>query len=812
MIEHWSRTVTDARGRTWHYLDTATENPRLTLLCVHGNPTWSYLWRGLLAAAPSDIRVIAIDHLQMGWSERIPGIRRLADRIDDLVDLTDALGLRGPVVTVAHDWGGPISLGWVLHQRAHGPANVRGVVLLNTAVHRDTHTPPVIRLAHAVRGLTVSTTVFLRGTLALSRVRAGRALDAATVDAYLAPYLGGRDRRRAIGAFIGDIPLTDDHPSAEALASIQAGVATLDDIPVLLAWGARDPVFSDRYLRDLERRIPHAHVHRYPRASHLVIEDEPRVVTDVLTWVRTQVIDPPADPLERSPVDPPAPVPHLWAALESAARTRPTAAALTMMGGRGGAEPTVVTWSELAARVHDAAGQLRARGVQGRVAMLVPPGPDAIAAIYACWRIGASVVIADRGLGVRGMRRALQSAAPSFAIAIRRARPLAASIGVPAIAPAQLRGSVDATEHPLGVDPSPDAGAAVVFTSGSTGPAKGVRYRHAQVSRTCELLRAHYSLDESDVLVAAFAPWAILGPALGLASVIPDMDVTKPASLSAEALAAAVRTARGTVLWASPAALTSVVRTAHHAGPIDDLRTLRLVLCAGAPVPPGLLEQVAALVPHADVRTPYGMTEVLPATDVAASEIVAAGVGDGVLVGTPLPGVRVKVEPLAGGDLGEILVAAPHMRDGYDGLWGITAESPPGWHRTGDVGWLDGEGRLWVSGRRSHVIESPHGPIAPVGIEQQVQRLPWVRWCAAVGVGPPGTQSVVVIVIPIDGRGVWAGYERSAEVRAAVRDSLGIDVAAVLQRSEFPVDVRHQAKIDRTALAGWAESVLAGHD
>jgi acyl-CoA synthetase (AMP-forming)/AMP-acid ligase II/alpha-beta hydrolase superfamily lysophospholipase len=807
VIEQWSRTITDARGRTWHYLDTATDDPRLTLLCVHGNPTWSYLWRGLLAAAPRDIRVLAVDQLQMGWSERIPGIRRLAARIDDLVDLTDALDLRGPVVTVAHDWGGPISLGWVLHQRAHGPADVRGVVLLNTAVHRDTHTPPVIRLAHAVRGLTVSTSVFLRGTLALSRVRAGRPIDRATAEVYIAPYRGGHDRRRAIGAFIADIPLTDDHPSAGTLASIQAGVATLDDIHVFLAWGARDPVFSDRYLRDLERRIPHADVHRYPHASHLVIEDDPRVITDVLTWVRTRVVNPPADP----PADPPAPVPDLNAALESAARTRPDAPALTMMGGRGGAEPTVMTWSELTARVQDAAGHLRARGVHGRVAMLIPPGPDAIVAIYACWRIGASVVIADRGLGVRGMRRALQSAAPAFAIAVRRARALAASIRVPTIAPTELRGLASAVDLPPDPGPSPDALAAVVFTSGSTGPAKGVRYRHAQVARTCELLRAHYSLDVSDVLVAAFAPWAILGPALGLASVIPDMDVTEPASLRADALAAAVRTARGTVLWASPAALTNVVRTAHQGGPIDDLRTLRLVLCAGAPVPPGLLEQVAALVPDAEVRTPYGMTEVLPATDVAAPEIVAAGVRDGVLVGTPLPGVRARVEPLAGGHLGEILLAAPHMRDGYDGLWGITAESPPGWHRTGDVGWLDGDGRLWLSGRRSHVIETPLGPVAPVGIEQQVQRLSWVRWCAAVGVGPSGTQSVVVIVIPSEGRGVWAGYERSAEVRAAVRDSLGLDVAAVLQRSEFPVDVRHQAKIDRAVLAQWAESVLAGH-
>jgi acyl-CoA synthetase (AMP-forming)/AMP-acid ligase II/pimeloyl-ACP methyl ester carboxylesterase len=805
VIDHWSRTITDARGRTWHYLDTATENPRLTLLCVHGNPTWSYLWRSLLANCPADIRVIAVDQLQMGWSERIPGMRRLATRIDDLVDLTDALDLGGPVVTVAHDWGGPISLGWVLHQRAHGPADVRGVVLLNTAVHRDTHTPPVIRLAHAMRELTVSTTAFLRGTLALSRVRAGRALDPATIDAYLAPYRGGRDRRRAIGNFIADIPLTDDHPSAEALASIQAGVATLDDIPVLLAWGARDPVFSDRYLRDLERRIPHADVHRYPRASHLVIEDEPRVVTDVLTWVRTRVLDPPAD----SPVIPAGDVPELWAGLESAARTRPEAPALTTMGGRGGAEASVVTWSELAARVDVAAGHLRARGVQGRVAILVPPGPDAIAAIYACWRIGATVVIADRGLGVRGMRRALQSAAATFAIAIPRARPLARSIGLPTMSPADLRGPVNGDV----ILPAPDPAslAAVVFTSGSTGPAKGVRYRHAQVSRTCELLRSHYSLGADDVLVAAFAPWAILGPALGLASVIPDMDVTKPASLSADALAAAVRAARGTVLWASPAALTSVVRTAHRVGLVEDLRTLRLVLCAGAPVPPGLLEEVSRLVPNAEVRTPYGMTEALPVTDVAASEIAGAGVGDGVLVGTPLPGVRVRVESLAGGALGEILVSAPHMRDGYDALWGISAESPPGWHRTGDVGWLDAGGRLWVSGRRSHVIETPDGPIAPVGIEQQVQQLPWVRWCAAVGVGPPGTQCVVVIVIPTEGRGVWAGYERSADVRAVVRDALGIDVAAVVQRSEFPVDVRHQAKIDRAALAQWAESVLAGH-
>ena len=108
------------------------------MLCVHGNPTWSYLWRRFLAAAPPGWRVVAVDQLGMGWSERLPQTRRLAERIDDLGDLTDALGIDGPVVTVGHDWGGPISLGWALAHRDQ----LRGVVLANTAVHHDPGSAP----------------------------------------------------------------------------------------------------------------------------------------------------------------------------------------------------------------------------------------------------------------------------------------------------------------------------------------------------------------------------------------------------------------------------------------------------------------------------------------------------------------------------------------------------------------------------------------------------------------------------------------------------------------------------------------------
>jgi len=852
----WSRTIIDGRGRSWHILDThathATDatfalQPRLTLLCVHGNPTWSLLWRRLLAQAPSDIRVVAVDQLQMGWSDRLDGkLRRLATRIDDLDELTTALGLSGPVVTVAHDWGGPISLGWVLRQRsraAASPIDVRGVVLMNTAVHQPAHAaaPTVIRIARA-RPLrwwvTVRTQLFLRSTLALSRRlrRADRtcAMDAATAAAFRAPYATA-ERRRAIGAFVADIPLETDHPSMPTLQAIAEGITSLQDIPVLLQWGAGDPVFSDRYLRDFIQRLPHADVHRYSTARHLVIEDEPRVVPDLLRWLEERVLGHQVSQGRAQQSD--DQLPALWAAIEQATRERASAPALTAAG-------QVLTWGALGEQMHRVAAALLAYGIRpgDRVAILVPPGPAAIAMVYACWRVGAVVVIADRGLGVRGMRRALRAALPDHVIGIRRGRLLARTLGLPGriLDPVDLLHATktqrdDAATLPAG--PQADDLAAVVFTSGSTGPAKGVRYRHRQIARTCALLRQHYALTEVDVLVAAFAPWAILGPALGIASVIPDMDVTAPASLRAAALATAVQEAGGTVLWASPAALTSVLRSA---APGLELPSLRLVLGAGAPVPAQLLEALAPIFPNAQLRTPYGMTEVLPVSDVTIDEIRDAGLGAGVLVGHALPDVDIHIDVLVPGtNLGEICVRAPHMRDGYDRLWGVNAaagtapanasyssSSPQAavaqpWHRTGDVGVLESDPvhgeRLWVGGRLAHVVWTARGPVAPVPTEQLVQTLPWVQWAAVVGVGPVGTQQVVVIVVPQDSQGravrsrrPWVGADRSDQVRELIQQALGLPIAAVLQRQSFPVDVRHQAKIDRTQLAIWAGQVLAG--
>lgn len=150
------------------------------------------------------------------------------------------------------------------------------------------------------------------------------------------------------------------------------------------------------------------------------------------------------------------------------------------------------------------------------------------------------------------------------------------------------------------------------------------------------------------------------------------------------------------------------------------------------------------------------------------------------------------------------------MRDGYDKLW-ITedaASQPVGWHRSGDVGHLDELGRLWIGGRMGHIVTTASGPVTPVGIEHSVGGLADVVQAAAVGVGPAGTQQVVVVVVPRTRtrRPGLAGEDLADRVRARV----DTDVAAVLTVPSLPVDKRHNSKIDRTRISRWAEGVLSG--
>lgn len=894
----WSRTVqaVDADGvsRTWHLLDThasvveAGEAPQVggTILCVHGNPTWSYLWRGLLAAAPAGWRVVAVDQLGMGFSEDPRGSmaspRTLQQRIDDLGGLTDALDLGDRVVAAGHDWGGMVATGWAL---AHRDVVV-GLVLTNTTVHHDFDAglPAALSFRHVaplLRRVTVDTPAFVRGTTAVSSPRPSRKVR----DAYAAPYRTAADRA-FVGQFVADIPVSPDAPTRATMARLAEGLsawgAEADPTPVLLLRGPKDPVFSEAHLRDLRRRLPHADVHRYEGASHLVIEDAPTACADIAQWVQTRVdgTNDAGDPLASEERPPAASYivgtsARPWAGLTDMAERDPEALAVAEVAtGRR------VTFAELEADIRRVALGLRDAGVRPgqRVALLVEPGIDLTTAVYACWRVGAVIVVADAGLGLAGMGRALRGAGPDHVIAIPKAlaalpalripgtrflvgdmpRAARSALGVVASFD-ELRSRGDRLAASGGDLPdvlTGDADAAVLFTSGATGPSKGVVYTVDQIRAQVGGFGHIYRLAPGDTLVAAFAPFALYGPALGVGGVTPDMKVTEPASLTAAALADAVLAGGGTTVFASPAALRNVLRTRGAITPQqrEALARVQIVMSAGAPVPAPMLRELVDMVfPQAEMHTPYGMTECLPVSDITLNEIESlSDAGDsGVCVGRPIDGVTVAISPLPGGPdeadgalttepgvTGEICIRAAHVKDRYDQLWvtdHAAAQAPVGWHRSGDVGHLDGEGRLWVEGRRVHVIHTPDGPVTPVGIEQHVERLPEVASAAAVGVAPAGSQQVVVVVTPEasaepeprDGRG-GVGHRLSAVLGSRgvgrraprvladdaltrrVRDVAGHPIAAVLVRTAMPVDIRHQSKIDRTALASWADDVLAG--
>ena len=869
----WSRRVVapDHRGVevTWHLLDThATADAAdvdLTVLCVHGNPTWSYLWRSVLSAAPGRTRVIAVDQLDMGWSDRTGVTRRLADRVDDLWALTEALGdadaadappLAGPIVVAAHDWGGPVSLGWALRRRAAdvaGPSRstLAGVVLTNTAVHQppDALAPRVIRLVRRpqwLRHVTATSTTFIRGALEMCRPRPS----ADVRRAYLAPY-SDTERRAAIEQFVADIPLEDEHPSRAALDTIATGLGALAEVPVALLWGPSDPVFGEIYLHDFEQRLPHADVHRFVGAHHL-LHEEADVAGVLHRWIDASV----RAAIVQSAVGEPGSSPDRG----PAGSLIPLGAGIELAASRGGDLPFVaeisdgsvkaVSATELSQRVRTAARRLDVLGVRPgeRVALLIPPGIELDEVLYGCWEHGAVPVLVDSGLGPSNMARALRGAAPSTVIGIDRGVAAATALGVGStrvvvgeVAPPlrrALRGAVRwsdvvETDSSAGrdaatsstqavLDGSADADAAVVFTSGSTGPSKGVRYSTRALAAQRDRLAATYRITNDDRLVAAFAPFALYGPALGIPSVVPDMDITKPSTLTAAALADAVEAVDATLVFASPAALANVVATGETVDP-ERFADVRLVLSAGAPISPALLRSAAPWFPNASFHTPYGMTEVLPVADVSLEEVEEAvalhGDERGVCVGHPVPGVEVRIAPIEGADgWGEIEILAPHRMAGYDRLWDTdsSARAADGWHRSGDVGSIDPEGRLWVSGRVAHVIETAAGPVAPVPIELAAASSDEVALAAAVGVGPVGRQVLAVIVQPTSPRrrvrrGVrLAAPSTAAAVRAAVGRLEGLDVAMVLELERLPVDRRHHSKIDRAALAALANAAAEG--
>lgn len=519
--------------------------------------------------------------------------------------------------------------------------------------------------------------------------------------------------------------------------------------------------------------------------------------------------------------------------LETAKRLGPAPAVVR------GSETT--SFSQLAEDVERLAGGFARAGLKpgDRAALLVPPSRDLYALVFALYRAGVVPVIVDPGLGLGAVGRCLAETEPVAFIGTPKAHlgrwlgRWAPTAKVSIVADGKLPGLWNTRElrrmgtTPSGSDARPDDMAAILFTSGSTGPAKGVVYTHGMFAAQVETLRELFDIKAGEVSVPTFPLFGLFDAALGVTSVIPRMDFTKPASADPMELVRLLQKHRAQQLFASPALLDKLGRFGERYG--IALPDLKRVMSAGAPVPAKTVARVTKmLAPGVQVYTPYGATEALPVALIGSDEILhgtaaACADGKGTCVGRPVPGLDVALiavsdAPLAAWDeslrlpagvVGEVTVQGPVVSPRY---WkrpeADAAAKVGGRHRMGDLGRFDGDGRLWFLGRKSQRVRASHGDLPTEAVEGVFNALPAVRRSALVGVGPAGAQTPVLCVEREPGAPIGEESLRRQLLELAQRREHTRAVRAVLFHPAFPVDARHNAKIYREKLAVWAAGEL----
>ena len=534
--------------------------------------------------------------------------------------------------------------------------------------------------------------------------------------------------------------------------------------------------------------------------------------------------------------------------LRTAARRVPDQPAIIIPPRRWRSERRI-SFAELDSLCDRLAAGLIRHGIEPgeRIVLMVKPGIEFFSLTFALFRAGATIVLIDPGMGISRVANCLAEVDPHGFAAIpivhllRRTRSrrfphanhnicVGRSCFRDAVSYDSLRQSTaEGTTFPT--VKSTDS-AAIIFTSGGTGPPKGVVYEHGMFAAQVDFLRERFAIEAGEVDLPGFPLFALFNAALGVTTVVPKMDPTRPARVDPRNIINPIRDYQVTQAFGSPALWNRVGRYCqkHH----QTIPHLKRAFSAGAPVPLPILEQMtkALAEPDAAFHTPYGATEALPVAVIDADTVLqetaaASRRGAGTCVGPAFPGVDVQIihrtnqpiaeindaRPMPAGEIGEIIVRSSAATREYYQRPEATAlakirDGESFWHRMGDVGYLDESGRLWFCGRKAHVVETEHGPLYSVCCEAIFNEHPRVYRSALVGIGPAGKQ-IPLIIIELEPDGVIRNNLDRSQLfdelrRLAEGNPLTSSIDRFLIHENFPVDARHNIKINREQLARWA--------
>jgi acyl-CoA synthetase (AMP-forming)/AMP-acid ligase II len=509
-----------------------------------------------------------------------------------------------------------------------------------------------------------------------------------------------------------------------------------------------------------------------------------------------------------------------------------------------------LTFSQLELHTSSLAAGLQALGVRPgmRIVLAVRFGTDFISLVFALLKVGAVVVLVDPGMGRRNLIACLEKTEPDGFVAIPLAQAmrmlmphrfpkakLNVTVGkrfgiLPAPTLSQLENTPSALYQPPAIEQSSPA--AIIFTTGSTGPPKGVLYTHLTFNSQIDQLTEHYGIQPGGRDLSGFPLFGLFNAVMGTTTIIPDMDPTRPADVDPPRLLDAIDQWQVDQAFGSPALWTAVGRYCVEHG--RRVPTLKRVFSAGAPVPPAVLESMrAAMHAEGEMFTPYGATEALPLASIESREVLEETAaktrqGAGTCVGGRFRGASWRViaiddgaiatidqaPALPPGEIGELMVAGDFVSERYVTRGDQNAlhkvkDGDHVWHRMGDVGYLDERDRFWYCGRKSHRVRTGLETLFTEPCEAIFNTHPHIYRSALVGVGPTGEQTAVIIVEPWpehrprDSTGL---HELLTELKALGRKHhLTACIAHILVHpTRLPTDIRHNSKIFREQLAPWA--------